>query len=83
MIGGGFLGEEDRGKLVALARDGMAASRVTRRANRLCCWTTDGAVGTSPLRCFSTTTLCNWRKLFEQRGIEGLTSFDMGGSAAC
>jgi hypothetical protein len=28
MIRGGFLSEEDRGKLVALVRDGSAASRV-------------------------------------------------------
>jgi transposase len=27
-------------------------------------------------------TIRNWHKLFEQRGIEGLTSFDMGGSAS-
>ena len=30
-----FLGEEDRHKLIALARDGSAACRVTRRANAL------------------------------------------------
>jgi hypothetical protein len=35
MIRGSFLGEEDRKKLIALARDGSAASRVTRRANAL------------------------------------------------
>ena len=35
MIRGGFLSEEDRNKLIALARDGSAASRVTRRANTL------------------------------------------------
>jgi hypothetical protein len=35
MIRGGFLAERDRGKLVALVRDGSAASRVTRRANAL------------------------------------------------
>ena len=35
MIRGGFLGEEDRNKLIALARDGAAASRMTRRANAL------------------------------------------------
>ena len=35
MIRGGFLTQEDRGKLVALARDSSAASRVTRRANAL------------------------------------------------
>jgi hypothetical protein len=28
-------------------------------------------------------TIRGWHKLFEQRGIEGLTSFDMGGSAGC
>jgi hypothetical protein len=27
-------------------------------------------------------TVRNWRKLFQQRGIEGLISFDMGGSAS-
>ena len=27
-------------------------------------------------------TIRGWRKLFEQRGIEGLTSFDVGGSAS-
>jgi hypothetical protein len=32
---GGFPTEKDRGKLVALVRDGSAASRVTRRANDL------------------------------------------------
>jgi len=26
-------------------------------------------------------TIRRWHKLFEQRGIDGLTSFDMGGSA--
>ena len=35
MIGSHFLDEEDRAKLIALARDGLAASRVTRRANAL------------------------------------------------
>src|SRR4029077_7457386 len=27
-------------------------------------------------------TIRGWRKLFEQRGIEGITSFDVGGSAS-
>jgi integrase len=35
MIRGGFLSAEDRSKLIALARDGSAASRLTRRANAL------------------------------------------------
>ena len=35
MIRGGFVSVDDRNKLIALARDGSAASRVTRRANAL------------------------------------------------
>ena len=35
MIRGGFLSEEERKALVALARDNLVAGRVTRRANAL------------------------------------------------
>jgi len=35
MIRGGFLSAEDRRTLIALTRDGSAASRLTRRANAL------------------------------------------------
>ena len=35
MIRGGFLSEADRKALIALARDGLAAGRVTRCANAL------------------------------------------------
>jgi hypothetical protein len=35
MIRGGFQGEDDRHKLIALARDGSAPCRVTRRVNAL------------------------------------------------
>jgi hypothetical protein len=35
MIRGHFLSEQDRNQLIALARDGSVASRVTRRANAL------------------------------------------------
>ena len=82
MTGGHFLGEEDRTKLIALARDGLAASRVTRRANALVLlddgWSCRDVAAALLL---DDDTVRNWRKLFEQRGIEGLTSFDMGGSA--
>src|ERR1035441_4202954 len=78
----GFLCEEDRAKLIALARDGSAASRVTRRANALVLlddgWSCRDVAAALLL---DDDTVRNWRKLFEQRGIEGLTSFDMGGSA--
>jgi len=83
MIRGGFLGEEDREKLIALARDGSAASRVTRRANALVLLD-DGWSCRDVAKAFllDDDTIRGWRKLFEQRGIEGLTSFDMGGSAS-
>ena len=83
MIRGSFLDEEDRKKLIALARDGSAASRVTRRANAMVLldagWSCQEV---ADALLFDDDTIRGWRKLFEQRGIEGLTSFDMGGSAS-
>jgi transposase len=82
MIRGGFLTEADRSKLIALARDGSAASRVTRRANALVLL--DGGWSCQEVAdalLLNDDTIRGWHKLFEQRGIEGLTSFDMGGSA--
>ena len=81
MIRGGFLSEEDRNSLIALARDGSATSRVTRRANALVLldkgWSCQEVAEALLL---NDDTIRGWFKLFEQRGIEGLTSFDMGGS---
>ncbi len=78
MIRGGFLSAEDRGKLIALARGGSAASRVTRRANALVLldngWSCQEVADALLL---NDDTIRGWHKLFEQR----LTSFDMGGSA--
>src|SRR5712675_671175 len=83
MIRGHFLSEEDRNKLIALARDGSAASRVTRRANALVLlddgWSCQKVAEALLL---NDDTIRGWHKLFEQRGIEGLTSFDVGGSAS-
>src|SRR5882757_2939494 len=83
MIRGCFLSEEDRNKLIALARDGSAASRVTRRANALVLlddgWSCQEVADALLL---NDDTIRGWLKLFEQRGMEGLTSFDMGGSAS-
>src|SRR6202047_2516766 len=82
MIRGGFLSEEDRNKLIALTRDGSAASRLTRRANALVLL--DGGWSCQEVAdalLMNDDTVRGWHKLFEQRGIEGLTSFDMGGSA--
>ena len=82
MIRGGFLSAEDRDKLVALARDGSAPARVTRRANAVVLL--DGgwsAQQVADALWMDDDTIRGWHKLFEQRGIEGLTSFDVGGSA--
>jgi Homeodomain-like domain len=83
MIRGGFLSAEDRGQLIALARDGSAVSRMTRRANALVLLD-DGWSCQQVARALllNDDTIRDWHKLFEQRGIEGLTSFDMGGSAS-
>ena len=78
MIRGGFLSEEDRNKLIALAREGSVASRVTRRANALVLlddgWSCQEVADAFLL---NDDTIRGWFKLFEQRGIEGLTSFDV------
>ena len=83
MIHSGFLSEDDRKVLTALARDGSSPCRVTRRANALVLldegWSCQQVAHALLL---DDDTIRGWRKLFEQRGIEGLTSFDVGGSAS-
>jgi hypothetical protein len=82
MLRGGFLSKEDRNKLIALARDGPAASRLTRRANALVLL--DGGWSCQEVAdalLLNDDTIRGWHNLFEERGIEGLTGFDMGGSA--
>src|SRR5208282_2877953 len=83
MIQSGFLSEEDRMALTALARDGSSPCRMTRRANALVLldegWICQQVAHALLL---DDDTIRSWRKLFEQRGIEGLTSFDVGGSAS-
>src|SRR5450756_1014605 len=83
MIQSGFLSEEDRKALTALARDGSSPCRVSRRANALVLldkgWNCQQVADALLL---DDDTIRGWRKLFEQRGIEGITSFDVGGSAS-
>jgi len=83
MIQSGFLSEEDRMELTALARDASSPCRVTRRANALVLlddgWSCQQVANAFLL---DDDTIRGWRKLFEQRGIEGLTSFDVGGSTS-
>jgi transposase len=83
MIRGGFLSEEDRKALRALARDGSSLGRVTRRANALVLLD-DGmsCQEVAKVLLFDDDTIRGWYDLFEQDGIEGLSRFDMGGSAS-
>jgi len=79
MIRAHFLSEEDRNKLIALARDGSVASRVTRRANALVLLDEGmSCQDVAHVLLCDDDTIRGWRKLFEQRGIEGITSFDVG-----
>jgi transposase len=83
MIRGGFLSEEDRKALVALARDNLSAGRVTRRANALVLL--DNGMSCQEVArvlLFDDDTIRAWYDLFEQGGVEGLTSFDMGGGSS-
>src|SRR3954471_16027493 len=83
MIRAQFLSEEDRNKLIALARDGSVASRVTRRANALVLLDEGmSCQEVAHVLLYDDDTIRGWHKLFEQRGIEGITSFDVGGSAS-
>jgi len=79
----GFLDDESRERLIALARDGSTISRVTRRANAIVLLN-DGWSASDVAKAFllDDDTIRGWHKLYEQRGIEGLTSFDMGGSSS-
>src|SRR5271169_2902196 len=82
MIRGGFLSEEDRKALIALARDGLAAGRVTRRATALV--RLDEGLScqeVAKVLLFDDDTIRDWYELFEQDGVEGLTRFEMGGSS--
>jgi transposase len=83
MIRGGFLWAKERADLTALARNGLAAHRVARRANAVL-----------PLdkgwRCqkvaeallLDDDTVREWRDLFATSGVEGLSRFELGGGAS-
>jgi len=65
-----------------LARDGLAAGRVTRRATALV--RLDEGLScqeVAKVLLFDDDTIRSWYELFEQDGIEGLSRFEMGGSS--
>jgi transposase len=73
MIQSGFPGEQDRGKPIALARRANAPVLLDEG------WSCQQVAHALLL---DDDTIRGWRKLFEQRGIEGITSFDVGGSSS-
>ena len=82
MIRGGFLDSESRKDLTELARDGAAAHRLARRANALVLLD-DGmsCEAIAKVLLLDDDTIRTWYRLYEEDGIEGLTSFDYEGGA--
>ena len=82
MIRAGFLSTENRSDLIALARDGLAAHRVARRANALVLldegWNCEEVADALLL---DDDTIRTWHNLFVADGIKGLANFEAGGSA--
>lgn len=82
MIRKGYLSARDRKDLIALARDGSCPSRLTRRANALLLLD-DGlnCKQVAEVLYFDDDTIRRWYELFIAGGVDGLTHFDVGGSA--
>jgi transposase len=83
MIRSGFLSEEDRQDMVALARDGSAAHRLARRANALLLLD-DGlsCTAVAKLLYVDDDTVRSWHRLYTEDGFDGLGRFEVGGSAS-
>ena len=82
MIRPGFLDIELRQNLIELARDGLAAHRLARRANALVLLD-DGmsCEAIAKVLLLDDDTIRTWYRLYEEDGIEGLTNFSYEGSA--
>jgi len=82
MIRAGFLDPGSRSNLIDLARDGLAANRLARRANALLLLD-DGmsCEATAKVRFLDDDTVGTWYRLYDDEGIEGLASFGYDGSA--
>jgi len=81
MIRAGFLSTSERADLIALARDGLAANRLARRANALALLD-DGmsCEAIAKVLFLDDDTIRTWYRLYEEDGIEGLAGFAYQGS---
>jgi len=81
MIRRGFLTERERQELRAIARSGLSDAREARRANAIVLldrgWSCDRVAEALLL---DDDTIRSWWKLYQERGQEGLFSFEGGGS---
>ena len=82
MIRRGFLDSESRQDLIELARDGLAANRLARRANALVLLD-DGmsCEAISKVLLLDDDTIRNWYRLYKEDGFDGLASFGYEGGA--
>jgi hypothetical protein len=79
MIRPRFLSPEDRAALVDLAQAGLVEHRVARRANALVLLDDGLSCETIAIVLLDDDTVRGWRKLYDARGLEGLTRFAAGG----
>ena len=82
MIRSGFLSAEEREELIALARDGLAAHRLARRANALVLLDRGmSCAEVGSVLLLDDDTIRTWLLLYQEDGIEGLAGFAYEGSA--
>lgn len=82
MIRPGFLDPESRQDLTELARDGLAAHRLARRANALVLLDDGMSYATvAQVLLLDDNTVRTWHRQYEDEGIEGLVNFGYEGSA--
>jgi transposase len=82
MIRGGFLSADERRALIGLARNGLAESRLTRRANAIILldkgWS---CTKVAEALLFDDDTVRSWFRAYEKDGVTGLRHFGHEGSS--
>jgi transposase len=82
MVQPGFLDAESRQDLTELARDGLAAHRLARRANALVLLDDGMSYATvAKVLLLDDDTVRTWHRQYGDEGIEGLVNFGYEGSA--